>query len=177
MPVRDMRFEASAPIHASPAVVWDILTDYRQGHAKIIPPDVFSDFRVEAGGRGAGTTIAYTFHAAGVTRAMRHIVSEPTPGQTLMESDADGSSHTTFALAPLSDGSQTLLTITTVERGHSGVRGVVERLLGPLLAPTMRRIYLDEMRRLDALAQHWTVAGGAANTAVVRGDDSAASAT
>lgn len=177
MSMRDTRFEASAPIHASPAVVWDILTDYRQGHARIIPPGAFSDFRVEAGGRGAGTVIAFTFHVAGATRAMRQIVSEPTTGQTLMESDADGSAYTTFTLAPLNDGSQTLLTITTVEQGHSGARGVVERLLGPLLAPTMRRIYLDEMRRLDALAQHWTMAGSAANPAAAHGDDSAASAT
>jgi hypothetical protein len=155
MPAQDLRFEASATIRARPAVVWDILTDYREGHPNILPPDAFSDFRVEAGGKGNGTVIAYTFHAAGVRRAMRHLVSEPAPGQTLVEADAAGDTRTTFTLTPLDDGRQTLVKIATNQRASGGVRGAIERLLTPLLAPTMQRIYAEELRGLDALAQRW----------------------
>lgn len=155
MPAQDLQFGASGAIRARPAVVWDILTDYRQGHPNILPPNAFSDFKVEAGGKGEGTIIAYTFRAAGVTRAMRHHVSAPAPGQTLVEADAEGSVRTTFTLTPLDDGRQTLVKIATVQRASGGARGAMERLLIPLIAPTMRRIYLDELRRLDALAQRW----------------------
>lgn len=155
MPAHDLRFEASATIRARPAVVWDILTDYRKGHPNILPPDAFSDFKVEVGGKGAGTVIAYTFHAAGVKRTMRHLVSEPAPGQTLIESDAAGAVRTTFTLTPLDEGRQTLVKITTDQRASGGARGAAERLMAPLLAPAMRRIYLDELRRLNELAQRW----------------------
>lgn len=155
MPARDLRFEASGAIQARPAVVWDILTDYRKGHPNILPPSAFSDFKVEAGGKGAGTVISYTFRAAGATRTARHRVSEPAPGQTLVEADPEGAVRTSFTLTPLDEGSRTLVRITTVQRASSGPRGAVERLLAPLFAPAMRRIYLDELRRLDALAQRW----------------------
>lgn len=155
MPAREIHFEASAPIQARPAVVWDILTDYRNGHLNILPPYAFSNMRIEAGGKGAGTIISYVFRAAGVKRTMRHIVSAPSPGQALVESDAEGSVRTTFALTPLNEGHQTLVNISTVQRGRGGPLGAIEQVMTPLIAPTMRRIYLDELRRLDALAQGW----------------------
>ena len=42
-----------AHIHARPETVWHILTDYREGHPSIPPPQAFSDFQVESGGKGA----------------------------------------------------------------------------------------------------------------------------
>jgi hypothetical protein len=151
----DLRFEASAVIHARPEVVWDILTDYYNGHPKILPPSAFSDFHVESGGKGAGTRMAFTFRVAGSTRSMHHVASTPVPGRTLVEAEPDGSSVTTFALAPLDDGRQTRLTITTTQRSAVGARGAIERLLAPLIAPAMQRIYQDEMQRLDTLASDW----------------------
>ena len=156
---RGVTFEASAPIRARPAVVWAILTDYRNGHPNILPPRAFSDFRVLEGGQGAGTVMTFTFHVAGATRAVRHVVSVPDPGRTLVEGEPDGSSVTTFTLTPLDDGQRTQVHISTTQRGQSGLRGAIERLLTPLLAPTMRRIYLDELARLDALAQRWPTSG------------------
>jgi uncharacterized protein YndB with AHSA1/START domain len=150
-------FEASAPIQAQPEVVWDILTDYRNGHPNILPPKAFSDFRVVEGGRGAGTVMTFKFHVAGATRAVRHVVSAPDPGRTLVEGEPDGSSVTTFTLTPLDDGQRTQVHISTIQRGQGGLRGAIERLLTPLLAPAMQRIYQDELARLDALAQRWPV--------------------
>jgi hypothetical protein len=152
---RGVTFETSAPIRARPEVVWVILTDYRNGHPNILPPRAFSDFRVEEGGQGAGTVMTFRFHVAGATRAVRHVVSVTNPGRTLVEGEPDGASVTTFTLTPLDDGQRTQVHISTVQRSQDGLRGGIERLLAPLLAPTMRRIYLDELARLDALAQRW----------------------
>ncbi|HEY7974709.1 MAG TPA: SRPBCC family protein [Ktedonobacterales bacterium] len=157
MPADGAHFAATAPIHARPEIVWDILTDYHRGHPNILPPGAFSDFRVTSGGVGAGTATSFVFHVSGARQAVRHIVSVPTPGQTLVEAEPDGASRTTFTLAPLADGAQTQVTITTIQARRGGARGVIERLMTPLLAPAMRRIYLDELRRLDALAQRWPV--------------------
>lgn len=160
MPTRNIRFEASATIHASPAVVWDILTDYRNGHPKILPPQAFSDFTVLEGGKGAGTVISFVFRVAGARRAVRSFVSEPQPGSVLMEAEHDGATVTNFTLAAVDEGRQTRLTITTVQRGSPGVRGAIERLFMPMVAPAMQRIYQDEMQRLDALAHQWPRADG-----------------
>ena len=162
MPAQKIQFNASATIHASPSVVWDILTDYRNGHPKILPPQAFHDFTVVEGGRGSGTVMTFTFKVAGVSRQVRHVAREVEPGRTLEEGEPDGSSTTIFALAPLDDGRQTALTITTVQRGSGGARGVIERLLTPLIAQAMQGIYRDEMQRLDALAHQWPAAGASA---------------
>ncbi|HZC07022.1 MAG TPA: SRPBCC family protein [Ktedonobacterales bacterium] len=157
MPAQGIRFEASATIHARPEIVWSILTDYQNGHPNILPPSAFSDFRVVEGGIGAGTVTTFLFHVAGSKRAVRHAVSTPAPGQTLVEAEPDGATTTTFMLSPVDDGRQTRLTITTAQRGSAGARGVIERLMAPLIAPAMQRIYQDEMQRLDALAQRWPI--------------------
>ena len=153
--LRDIYFEAEAIVHARPETVWDILTDYREGHPTIIPPQAFSDFTVESGGKGAGTVIRFTFRYAGVRRQMRQIVSEPEPGRVLVEANTDGLARTTFALSPMDDGRQTHVRITTDQAASSGLAGMAQRLVTPLVAPAMRRLYLEELGRLDALAQHW----------------------
>lgn len=150
-----IRFEAAATVHARPETVWEILTDYREGHPKIIPPRAFSGFVVESGGKGSGTVIRFTFRSAGMTRQFHQIVSTPEPGRVLVESDIDGPTRTTFTLTPVDDGRQTHIRITTDQASSPGLTGAVERLLMPLIAPTMRRLYLEELDRLDSLAQRW----------------------
>lgn len=153
MPSNDIRFQAAAAIHARPEAVWAILTDYEKAHPSILPPEAFSDYTVLSGGHGDGTVVSFIFKAGGARRAMRATVSVPAEGQTLIETSMDGASSTTFNLSPLDDGRNTHLTITTVQAGHSGLLGIIERLATALITPAMRRIYQDEMRRLDDLAQ------------------------
>lgn len=148
-----VRFEAEATVDARPETVWDILTDYRDAHPRIIPPQFFSDFQVESGGRGAGTVIRFTFRVAGTKRHMRQVVSEPEPGRILVERDIDGPTHSTFTLTPVDGGRKTHVLITTDQAASAGIAGAIERLLAPLLAPSMKRIYLEELSRLEALAQ------------------------
>ena len=150
---RGMHFEAQATVDARPETVWDILTDYRDAHSLIIPPQFFSDYEVESGGRGAGTVIRFAFRVAGTKRHMRQVVSEPQPGRILVERDIDGPAHSTFTLTPVDGGRKTRVLITTDQVTRPGIAGAVERLLAPLLAPSMKRMYLQELSRLEALAQ------------------------
>jgi uncharacterized protein YndB with AHSA1/START domain len=152
---RGIHFETEGIVSASPDIVWDILTDYRKGHPSINPPQAFSDFQVESGGKGAGTVMRFTFHVAGTKRRMRQVVSEPEPGHVLVEEDIDGPTRTTFTLTPVDGGRKTRVLITTDQAASSGITGMIERLATPMIAPTMRRLYREELDRLDALAQRW----------------------
>jgi uncharacterized protein YndB with AHSA1/START domain len=142
------KVEASAErtIDAPAGQVYGYLADMRQ-HPKFLPPE-FSDFQVEEGGVGAGTVTRFAVTAGGRTRTYRMRVSEPEPGRTLVESDADSSLVTTFNVEPR--GGQSLVRISTSWDGAGGVGGFFERTFAPR---AMRRIYLDELDRLNAYAR------------------------
>ena len=155
MPANEIRFDASAKIFARPEVVWEILSDYDKGHPSILPPEAFSNYKVLKGGHGEGTVVTFVFRVNGVKRAIHDTVTTPEPGRTLVETTTDGSTATTFSLSPLDDGRSTQLTITTAQTPRMGLVGVVERLTMALLIPSMRRIYQDEMQRLNEVARRW----------------------
>ncbi len=138
---------AEGPVSAPPDAVYRYLTDMRTHHPKFLPP-AFSDFRVESGGVGAGTIIAYTLTAGGRTRAYRAQVAEPEPGRTLTESDINSSAVTTFTVTP--DGAASRVKIDTTWRGASGIGGFFERRFAPRV---LRSIYEEELRRLDTYAR------------------------
>lgn len=152
-----IHFEAEAPVSARPEIVWDILTDYLYGHPRALP-SAFSDFKVESGGKGAGTVMRFTFTGVGPTRHFYQIASEPEPGRVLVEADIDGPARSTFTLTPLDGGERTLLHIATDQEVEPGFAGALGKLLTPLFAPKMRAIYMDEIARIEALAQDWPTA-------------------
>ena len=116
-------------------------------HPRFLPPE-FSDFQVEEGGVGAGTVTSFAVTAGGRTRTYRMRVTEPEPGRVLVESDANSSLVTTFHVEPRDDKS--LVRISTSWDGASGIGGFFERTFAP---KAMRRIYLDELERLNAYAR------------------------
>jgi uncharacterized protein YndB with AHSA1/START domain len=152
-----IHFEVEGLISAPATIVWDILTDYHNGHPRILP-SAFSDFTVESGGKGAGTVISYTFRAAGISRRIRHNVSEPDPGHLLVEDAPGDPTRTTFTLTPAGDGGRTRLVIATDQTTPPGLTGAITRLLAPLFALVVHAIYQDEIQRLDELAQRWPAA-------------------
>jgi uncharacterized protein YndB with AHSA1/START domain len=138
---------AEREIGAPPATVYHYLSDMREHHPRFLPP-AFSGFEVEAGGVGAGTITRFKVHAGGRAREYRMQVAEPEPGRVLTESDLNSSLVTTFTVEP--EGSGSLVRITTGWQGAGGVGGFFERLFAPRV---MRRIYLDELERLDRYAR------------------------
>ncbi len=137
---------AERTIDAPAERVYGYLADMHQ-HPHFLPPE-FSDFQVEEGGVGAGTVTRFAVTAGGRSRNYRMRVSEPEPGRTLVESDANSSLVTTFNVEPR-DG-RSVVRISTSWDGASGIGGFFERTFAP---KAMRRIYLDELDRLNAYAQ------------------------
>ncbi len=135
--------EVGAPVES----VYNYLSNMREHHPNFLPP-AFSDFAVETGGVGAGTIVRFKVHAGGRTREYRMHVTEPEPGRVLVETDLNSSLVTTFAVEPSGAGS--VVKITTGWQGAGGIGGFFERLFAPA---TMRRIYLDELERLDTYAR------------------------
>lgn len=151
--MRQIRFEGSRDLDARPEVVWDIVSDYHEGHPLIVPRRAFGDITVERGGKGDGTVITFPFHAAGVKRIVRHVVSTPEPGRVLVEAEADGSGATTWTFTPLDGGTRTRVQIVTEAPGHDGLLGLIERLALPRVSKIMAGIYQEELSNLEALAQ------------------------
>jgi uncharacterized protein YndB with AHSA1/START domain len=142
------KVEASAErtIDAPADTVYGYLADMHQ-HPRFLPP-AFSDFQVEEGGVGAGTVTRFAITAGGRTRMYHMRVTEPAPGRTLVESDADSSLVTTFNVEP--QGARSLVRISTSWDGAAGIGGFFERTFAPR---ALHRIYLDELERLNAYAR------------------------
>lgn len=143
----ELRAAAERRIGAPPERAYQVLADFRTHHPRILPP-AFSDFRVEEGGVGAGTVHSFRLTAGGRTRTYRMRVGEPEPGRVLTETDELSSAVTSFTVVPEGPGCR--VRIETRWQGAGGVGGVFERLLAPRV---LRRIYEDELARLDRYAR------------------------
>jgi uncharacterized protein YndB with AHSA1/START domain len=143
----EIRVVAERTIAAPTDRVYGYLADYQQHHPRILPP-AFSDLRVEAGGVGAGTVITFQITAGGRTRAYRMQVAEPEPGRVLTETDLGSSLVTTFTVTP--EGDARRVRIASRWEGAGGIGGFFERLFAPRV---LRRLYADELARLDAYAR------------------------
>jgi ribosome-associated toxin RatA of RatAB toxin-antitoxin module len=133
--------QVGAPAEA----VYGYIADHEQ-HERFLPPN-FSDFKIEAGGVGAGTITTFKVKAGGGTRTFRMRVEEPEPGRVMTESDMDSDLVTTWTVTP--DGDACRVAIATTWTAD-GVVGFFERLLAPR---AMRRLYADELELLDAYAR------------------------
>jgi hypothetical protein len=140
-----VRISREGFVAAPPDIVYDCIADYTNHHPQILP-DNFSDFRVESGGRGAGTVMSFRFKAAGSTRSYRGEVTEPEPGRLIAETYADGS-VTSFLVEPAPGGSRVVIETSWQPKG---VQGLFERLMAPRILPP---IYARELEKLDAYAR------------------------
>ena len=118
----------------------ELLRDYRDGRPRILT-DNYSAYRVESGGSGDGTVIAYHFAAGGRERDYRLRVEEST-GE-LRERDELSSFISTWTVAPSGAGSE--VTIESSWEGAGGIGGFFERAFAPM---GLRRIYGQMLERL-----------------------------
>ena len=140
-----VKASAERTIDAPAEQVYGYLADMHQ-HSRFLPP-AFSDFKVEEGGVGAGTVTSFAVTAGGRTRNYRMRITEPEPGRTLVESDANSSLVNTFNVEP--QGDKSLVRISTSWDGAGGIGGFFERTFAPR---ALQRMYLDELERLNAYA-------------------------
>jgi uncharacterized protein YndB with AHSA1/START domain len=120
------------------------LADYAGTRSRILP-EQFSDYRVEAGGRGAGTRVHWRFAATSKrVREQSVVVTEPVEG-SLVETDTASSMVTTWTVHP-ADEATTTVRVRTVWNGAGGIGGFFERTFAPR---GLRRVYLDMLERLE----------------------------
>ena len=124
-------------------------------HHRHILPEGFSDFEVLEGGVGAGTLHRFKVAAGGKVREYVMRVDEPEPGRVIREADQRSSLVTTFTVTP-SGPDACAVRIQTQWNGRSGIGGFFERTFAPKL---WRKMYAEELARLDAYAREQAAAG------------------
>jgi hypothetical protein len=120
------------------------LADYEGVRPRVLP-EQFSGYRVESGGQGAGTRVAWRF-AATSKRVRDQLVEVGQPdADTLVETDTRSSMVTTWTLHP-ADAGLTTVRVRTTWNGAGGVGGFFERTFAPR---GLRRVYEELLGRLD----------------------------
>lgn len=144
-----VRVSTSAIVKAPPSTTFGILADYHTGHPGILPRKYFADLVVEQGGIGGGTVIRFRMKSFGTTREFRAEITEPVPGQVLVERIPDSGTVTTFTVTGRNEGRECEVSIAT-EWESRGLRGWLEGLIAPGF---LRRVYTEELRNLATLAE------------------------
>ena len=120
------------------------LADYAGARRRALT-EQFSDYRVEAGGQGAGTRVHWRFAATSKrVRDQLLVVTEPT-ADSLVESDANSSMVTTWTVLPADAGVSTVR-VRTTWKGAGGIGGFFERTFAP---KGLRRVYDHMLDRLE----------------------------
>jgi Polyketide cyclase / dehydrase and lipid transport len=143
---------AEAAIEAPAQRVYGIVADYHNGHPHILPKPYFSDMEVDRGGVGAGTEIRFQMHVLGVTRKLRAEISEPQPGQVLVEAYPDDNMVTTFTVRPEDNGNRCHIMITT-EMNVGGPLGFLQRWLTRRMLKKIFRLELAQLAEFAARPQ------------------------
>jgi hypothetical protein len=140
---------ASAVIPARPDRVYALIANYNDGHPRILPKQ-FTSLVVEQGGIGAGTVIRFQMTLFGRKQTFRAAITEPEPGQVLVETGLDGNGVvTTYLVKPASAPADSHVSITTELSVRRGFLGRIERTLSTLL---LRPIYKKELENLARVA-------------------------
>jgi hypothetical protein len=135
---------AERVVRAPAEQVHAALADYAGTRPRILP-EQFSDYRVEAGGRGAGTRVHWRFAATSKRIREQSVeVTEPVEG-SLVETDTASSMVTTWTAHP-ADEATTTVRVRTVWNGAGGIGGFFERIFAPR---GLSRVYLDMLERLE----------------------------
>jgi len=137
--------EADATVDAPAGLVLEIIRDF-EGHHRRILPTAFSNFRVLAGGTGAGTVTSFTTTLGGRKTHGQTVITEPAAG--VVREDVVGRDMvTTFRVQER--GRDAFVTIRTTWTAASGVTGFLERRFAPRM---LRDVYREELALLQAYA-------------------------
>jgi hypothetical protein len=140
---------ATAVIPARRDRVYSLISNYNDGHQRILPKQ-FSNLTVEQGGVGAGTVIRFQMSVFGKKQTFRAAITEPEPGRILVETNLDSNGAvTTFTVNPGHAPADSNVTISTELPVRSGFLGRIERALSTLL---LRPMYVQELQNLARVA-------------------------
>jgi hypothetical protein len=136
---------ATKSVGAPPERVREFLRDYRDARPRILTSE-YRDYRVEEGGTGEGTVIAYTFSSPGRSRDFRLRVDESDEG--LFERDLESSFVSNWIVDPVATGSS--VTLEASWEGAGGIGGFFERLFAPM---SLRKTYGQVLDKLAGALQ------------------------
>lgn len=140
---------ASKIIDARADALYRIIADYQSGHRNILPKSYFPSLEVEEGGYGEGTIIRFQMRLLGQTQHFRALITEPDPGCTLLETDLDSHTSTSFTVWSLGNRDHARVTIMTVLTK----RGLIEGFLAKLF---LTQVYRQELELLAKFATRST---------------------
>lgn len=136
--------KAERAIDAPAERVRAALADYGTTRPRILT-DHFGDYRVEAGGHGAGSRVHWTLRAT-EKRVRDCLVEVSAPAaDRLVERDLNSSMVTTWTVSPAGPDRSTV-TVETTWNGAGGVGGFFERTFAP---KGLRRIYDGVLSNLE----------------------------
>ena len=133
---------ATRALEAPPDRVLEFLRDYRDARPQILT-DNYTAYRVEQGGRGAGTVIGYHFNSGRRERDYRMSVEEDSAG--LSERDQLSSFVNRWTVASSDGGAE--VTLEASWQGAGGIGGMFERTFAPKV---LQRIYGEMLDKLAA---------------------------
>lgn len=142
-------FSMSRTIPALPGQVFHLLDDYEHGHWRVLPP-AFSDYRVLAGGFGAGTRIAFSLTTGGHKTSTEGIVTVPEPERVIVETYPREQMVTTFTVDP--EGAGARLTIATSIPARTPLTAPLEE---PVLRRLLEPVYAEEFALISQWAPYW----------------------
>jgi hypothetical protein len=121
---------AEREIAGSPDDVFDAIADYREIRPRLLT-EQYTGYEVREGGDGAGTVVAFRFHAT--SRRVREMLLDVTePGENeLVETDRNSTFVTRYTVTPAAAAGGARVTIRTTWQGAGGVGGFFERLFAP----------------------------------------------
>ena len=134
---------ATKSLAASPDAVFHFLRSYREGRPRILTGN-YSNYRVEAGGVGEGTIIAYHFAAGRRERDYRLTANEG-DNRSLTERDELSSFVNEWTVSPGDAGST--VTLKASWDGARGIGGFFERRFAPR---ALHSIYDEVLAKLEA---------------------------
>ncbi|MGY1854975.1 SRPBCC family protein [Modestobacter sp. SYSU DS0290] len=120
------------------------LADYAVTRPRILP-EQYSEYRVDAGGTGAGTRAHWRLQATSKRARVQDVTVSEGPDGSLVETDANSSMVTTWRVSRADDGVSTVR-VTSTWTGAGGVGGFFERTFAP---KGLGRIHTAVLDRLE----------------------------
>ena len=135
---------AERVVQAPADVVRAALADYTTTRPAVLP-EQYSEYRVDTGGRGAGTRVHWRLQATAKRVREQDVVVSEGPDGALVESDANSSMVTTWTVVAVDAAACTVRGRTTWT-GAGGIGGFFERAFAP---KGLARIHEAFLERLD----------------------------
>jgi hypothetical protein len=139
---------AERVVRAPADVVRAALADYATTRPAALP-EQYSEYRVDAGGRGAGTRVHWRLQATSKrVREQDVVVTEGADG-ALVETDTNSSMVTTWTVHPADAGASTVR-VRTTWNGAGGIGGFFERTFAPKGLARIHDAMLERLERAVA---------------------------